>query len=125
MWVSIHICVGILPGMLSGVFPHVDEREGDLGRVEGRLHHGGRVPHEGVDRAVGGGAGVHVQQHRAGRRADRVRYRIDNLAHSVNMIKFAFVSNNIYIDSIKYLDTTFLSLPSEKLGTHSIILDIF
>ena len=40
------------------------------------------------------------------------------------MIKFAFVSNNIYIPSNKIFRYTFLSLPSEKLGTHSIILDI-
>ena len=85
--------------MLSCVFPHVDEREGDLGRVERRLHHGGGVAHEGEHRAVGGGAGVHVQQHRAGRRADGVRYRIDNLTQNVNMVKFSFVSNNIYIVS--------------------------
>ena len=85
--------------MLPGVFPHVDEREGDLGGVERGLHHGGGVAHEGEHRAVGRGAGVHVQQHRAGRRADSVRYRIDNLAQNVNMVKFSFVSNNIYIVS--------------------------
>lgn len=69
-----------VPGaFLTWVFAHVDEADGLPGGVQRPLHHGLRGAHESVDGAVGGGAGVDVQQAAARGAADGRRDGIDDL----------------------------------------------
>lgn len=63
------------------MFAHVDKGEGLLGGVQRPLHHVLGGPDKGVDGAVGGRAGVHVQQAAAGGAADRRGDGIDDLGH--------------------------------------------
>jgi len=67
---------------LTRVPAHVDELPSHAGRTQCPFDDGFGRPHEGVDGAVGGGAGVHVQQRAAWCSGDGLPQRIDHLPGS-------------------------------------------
>lgn len=64
---------------LTRVFAHVNKGEGLLGGVQCPLHHVLRGPDKGVNRSVGGGSRVHVQQAAPWGVPDRCSNGIDDL----------------------------------------------
>ena len=66
------------PGVLALLRPHVDPEAADARGGERALDHGRGLSDEGVDGAVRGRAGVHVEQGAPGRRPDRVGDRVDH-----------------------------------------------
>lgn len=61
------------------MFAHVDEAKSLAGAVQRPLHHRLRGAHKSVDRSVGGGSGVDVQQAAAGGATDGCCDGIDHL----------------------------------------------
>ena len=99
--------------MFSLVLPHVDGGVAHPGGVQSGLDDGVGVPHEGEDSSVGGVAGVDIQKTGTGGGSDSICYGLYHLVESRSRL-----GRDVTICQ------TFKSLPSEKLGTHSIILDI-
>ena len=62
---------------------HVDDLTGGAGAIESALYDGLGRPHEGVDGAVGGEAGVHIQQVAPIRGRDGICYRLDRLQYII------------------------------------------
>lgn len=67
---------------LTRVPAHVNELPSCAGCTQRPFDNGLRRPHKGVDGAVGGGAGIHVQQHTAGCPGDGLPQRINHLPDS-------------------------------------------
>lgn len=61
------------------MFAHVDEAKSLAGSVQCPLHHSLWGAHKGVNRSVGGGPRVHIQQAAAGGAADGCGNGIDYL----------------------------------------------
>lgn len=68
---------------LTRVLRHINQLVGDSGGVKGGLHHIAGVADEGVDSAVSGVAGVHVQQRGSGSLSDSGSYRLDHLPEKI------------------------------------------
>ena len=65
--------------MLTMMHPHINHTRSDPGHIESPLNDSIRRAHEGVDGAIGGWAGVHVQQVTPFRVDDGVSDGIDHL----------------------------------------------
>lgn len=70
--------------LLTRVFAHVNKAEGLSGSVQCPLHHVLRGPDKGVNRSVGGGSRVHVQQAAPWGVADCRSDGINDLKHEKN-----------------------------------------
>lgn len=73
---------------LTRVFAHVNKGEGLSGGVQCPLHHVLRGPDKGVNRSVGGGSRVHVQQAAPRGVPDRCSNGIDDLKRKKNNIDY-------------------------------------
>lgn len=69
------------------MFAHVDEAKSLAGGVQRPLHHCLRGAHKGVDRAVGGGPGVDIQQAAARGATDGCGNGIDHLGKREKVAK--------------------------------------
>ena len=103
--------------MFSLVLPHVDGGEGNPGGVESGLDNGVGVSHEGEYSSVGGVARVNIQKTGTGSGSNSICYGLYDLIESRFM-------QGLGVRCEVSICQTFESLPSEKFGTHSIILDI-
>lgn len=74
--------------LLTRVFAHVNKAEGLSGSVQCPLHHVLRGPDKGVNRSVGGGSGVHVQQAAPRGVADCCSDGINDLKHEKNYVNY-------------------------------------
>ena len=95
------------------MFPHVNKREGDLRSIESSLNNGVWIPNKCEDCPVGGLARINIQQ-------DGSRGGTDCTSDGINDL----FNITVTIITGHVIKKTFLSLPSEKFGTHSIIFDI-
>ena len=93
------------------VLPHVNQLSCLPYRPEGGLHHGFRLTDEGDNRAVGGLAGVDVEQCDTG----RARYLGSNLFDGLCVAAFAEIGDALY-------DSSF-HISSFKVGFHIKWLD--